>query len=220
MTTLPATIPASESYLPAEAAALEWARAFCRRLRDNPGDPSGTAWTQVSPLAPRAGSMFLRHLIQLMFVHGGANGRLNVCNMARTGVSEAQQVLADVIAEAGSRLMELPTEVIAYNMDYVTNRIPRAEPRGPKPKDRFLRNLSLAMGVWGLVDRFGIASTYRKTRSGRRSARRPASIIMAEAYSIEVGQIGFKAVEAAIAKVPQGAMPTVKGWTTIMWGQN
>jgi hypothetical protein len=205
--------------IPAEAAALEWARGFFRRLRDSDGnpDPSAAAWTKISPLAPSAGSMFMRHLIELMLRHGGANGRLNVCAMARAGVLEAQEVLGAVIAGAGSRLMDLPTELIAYNSDLATGRIRRA-PRGPKPKDRFLRNLSLALMVWGLVDRFGVASTYRKTRSGKRSARRPASVIVAEAYSLEVAQIGYKGVEAAIAKVPEGAIPKISGWTTIMWG--
>jgi len=64
-----------------------------------------------------------------------------------------------------------------------------------------------------LIDRFGLPASYKEANSrGRPSSRRPASTIVADAYTAVVAPLSPKRVEA-IHRERRGSMPTVPGWS-------
>jgi hypothetical protein len=71
------------------------------------------------------------------------------------------------------------------------------------------------MGVELLIDRFGLPATAREAHGrGRPSGRRPASVVVADAYTAVMahrGGLSAKRVEA-IHRERRRSMPSVPGW--------
>jgi hypothetical protein len=134
-----------------------------------------------------------------------AQGRLLLVAAARVGSTDAHAVLTTVILEAKSRGTLLPTELEAYAMELVAGLAP-PHLRGPKKKDKMLRDIRIALTVAALIDRFGLDPTSRSAR------RRSACAVVAEALAVVHMGMGVKAVER-IWQAYARAMPTVPRWT-------
>jgi len=69
---------------------------------------------------------------------------------------------------------------------------------GPRRKGKLLRDQFIAMAVELLIVRFGLPATAKEAhgRRGRPSGRRPASVVVAAAYTAVVAPLSAKRVEA------------------------
>jgi hypothetical protein len=204
MTTLPAVTVNSQAY--------ELACAWFRTLRDYRDDTDPLPWLRTSPLTPQTGEEFVRHILQQGAMLNPVN-RLHLIAAARNGSVDAQKVLGDIIIHCHGRGIQMPPDLITYDMEVHAGLIrPYSQP-GPRRKDKLLRNQFIAMGVELLIDRFGLPATAREaTPRGRPSSRRPASAIVADAYTVVVAPLSPKRVEA-IHRERRGSMPTVPGWS-------
>jgi hypothetical protein len=137
-----------------------------------------------------------------------AKGRMWLVELALAGEEEADIILRDAIIEMQSVRVEMPTEIIQYNMMLMQTPRPVGW-AGPKKKNELLRNIAIALVVAAVVDHFGLKPT------GRSEKQRSACSIVAEALASIHMALGFKAVEA-IWRTYGRAMPTVGGWVAAM----
>jgi hypothetical protein len=185
--TLPATTIETE--------ALDFARNWLGRHSGNP-------WSEHPNLSADAGRAFWRHMLWQGVRHPVS--RLQVIAMARAGDVDADAVLRTLMIEMQSRGETLPTELAAFNMEILHGGL--HQPPGPKRKEKILRDLSIALAVAAVCDRFDLSPTRNTASRGKLSARRSACAIVADALNM-----GEKAVEAIWTRLA-GAMPTVPGW--------
>jgi len=207
MTTLPA--------VSVDAQAYEVACTWFREWRDHRNDDAPFAWLRTSPLMAEAGG----HLAHYLLRQGALLDpftRLKLIAAARDGNVDAQQALSSIIIECHGRGIELSPDLITYEMEVHAGLVrPYSQP-GPRRKDKMLRNQIVALGVELLIDRFGLLPTYKEAKSrGRPSGRRPASAIVAAAYTAVMahqGGLSAKRVEEfADAAKAQRAMAR-DGW--------
>jgi hypothetical protein len=175
-------------------AALAFARELIRRLHSG-----GEACSYFEPIQSRA---FVRSFLRLGL--STAKTRMWLVELALAGEEEADIILRDAIIEMQSARVEMPTELIQYNMTLV--RAPRPVGwAGPKRKNEILRNICIAMVVAALVDRFGLKPTGHSVR------QRSACAIVAQALAEIRMALGYEAV-ASIWKMYGRSMPTTHGW--------
>ena len=191
-------VPASA----ASAVEIE-ALAFARRLIASMA-VGGTPWSPASPFSAEASAAFMRSWLRAGAMLSAVN-RMHLVALARTGEPESARVLRELILEAKSRRQELPTEVEAYAMELVSG-IAEQQAPGPKGKNKFLRNMLIALCVGAVVDRFRLPAT------GRSARWRSACSIVAEA----LGEVGINMSPKRVERVWEdywAAAPTQPGWT-------
>jgi hypothetical protein len=202
--------------LPAVQADRE-AYAFACRVLGEFAD-SSSPWSRESALSPQAGRGFARDMLARVVRSPYVNLRLQVIAAARAGDDDAIFVVNHFINDMKSLGVRLPTEFAAYTMDAVAGLI---RPRGPKPKDSFVKNIVIANAVAAVMDRFGIPYSRKlKSRDGRPSSKRSASTIVADALKEVTGggrDLGEKRIERIYEKM-RGGMPPEPGWTRALYG--
>jgi hypothetical protein len=182
--------------LPAKATTEAEAVAFARDWLHGHGE---NPWSDYPNYSADAGRALWRHLLW-QAVRQHPVHRLRIIAMARAGDTDADQVLRTLIIEMQSRGETLPAELAAFTMEVLHGGL--HQPPGPKRKDKILRDVTIAMAVAAVIDRFGL-SPYRNAASARPSA----CAVVAEAQH----RIGEKAVEAIWRRLGR-AMPTIPGW--------
>jgi hypothetical protein len=175
-----------------EAEAIEFARDWLRRHSGNP-------WSDHPTRTADASRAFWRHVLWRAARQHPVY-RLRVIAMARAGDADADEVIRTLIIEMQSRGDPMPAELVAFTMEVLHGGL--HQPPGPKRKDRILRDVTIAMAVAAVIDRFGF-NPYRNTTSGRLSA---CAVVAAADNRSE------KAVETIWRKLGR-AMPTVAGWS-------
>jgi hypothetical protein len=186
-----------------EAEALAFARGYIAQLA-GPGP-----WGNSSPFGAEESRAMTRHLMRV-WCDCSANSRRQLIAIALAGEEDARAVLHTLMIEMKSQHKDLPIELENYNMEVLADGL-RPPPRGPKRKDRFTRNLCIAMTVAAVVDKFGLHPTRNPASRGRPAARRSACSIVAEALEVVHMRLGERAVETVWARLAN-AMPTVPGW--------
>jgi hypothetical protein len=202
---LPATVTNSEAF----AFACEWLEWF----RDN-----ASPWSAESGLTLEAGDGYARNFFRQVVRGPFVNNRLRALAIARGGEADAIDAVNEFINEMRSLGAKLPTEFEAFSMDFHAGLIVAQAPQGPQRKRRWVRNMVIALAVSAVMDQFKIPySRRRKSRSGsgRPSARRSASAIVADAlYDVTGGKIdlGEAAVERIYERMAGGMPAPGTGW--------
>jgi hypothetical protein len=190
MTKLLATLKSTE--------ALDYARRMIARGHST--DASSGSF--FDPVQSRE---FVRSFISIMMLT--AEGRLGLIDLARVGEEDAQAILRTAILEFASRGERLPTELAAYNMEFIAGRVPPpVGVGGPDKRDRLLRDISIAVTVEAVCDRFGLKPYGRSARS------RSSCSVVAEALGVINRRMSPEGVKT-IHKRYRRAMPTKPGWT-------
>jgi hypothetical protein len=187
MPKLPATFAEAEASL-LKTEALAYAREFVRMICDEQivsyfGLP--LFWFE-KPDSQRLVRQFMKEMAQT------PQGMMDLCNLARTGWSLADEAARELIQDHSHRREDMPPTLAAYNMEIVDPR--RAYRRLPSPKksDNFLRDMAIVAGVGDVCARFGLKPT--RQRASRRD-RLSGCSIFAEALTLErVAVIGESAV--------------------------
>src|SRR5262249_47578025 len=145
------------------------ALAFARKLIHR-GAAAGDGGSLFEPMASRT---FVRN-----FMRSGAlfstNTRMAIIHLARAGDDSADAGIRDVILEIRGRGESLPFDLDNYAIELVHGGM-RHGWSGPKRKNELLRNISIALVVAAVCDRFGLQPTGRSVR------RRSGCAIVAEA---------------------------------------
>lgn len=156
---------------PGEVLAKEFARSAIARLK-RPGNPWDEDENAAALLSDGASSTLMRRL----FGHAlhFATGRIGVINLARTGNTEARDVLQEAISEIDSRDLAMPVEFKAYRNEVFVG-IHYRNTGGPKKQDNIVRDICITLLVDDLRKHFGIKPF------GRSRHRRSGCAITAEA---------------------------------------
>jgi hypothetical protein len=165
-----------------------------------------TPWSTAPGLSAEASRAFAREQMR-MAARTSTYTRMLIIAMAREGDEDAGLVLRDLILEMRARRQELPVDLENYNMEVLHGAMGH-QPPGPKRKNKMLRNISIAMTIAAVVDRFpGLDPT------GNSRHRRSACAIVAEALTEAGRGMGQKAVEE-VWRSYGAAMPTAPGWAS------
>jgi hypothetical protein len=167
-----------------DAAAMQFARSEIVRLKQ-PGNP----WEEngASLLTAEASSVIVRRL----FGHAlhFARGRMGVIELARTGNTDAQEVLREVMIEIDSQNLPMHLELKAYRNEVFAGIHHNKKP-GPKQQDNIVRDICVMLLVADLRKLFGVKPTLRSRR------RRSGCAIVAEALGEANKQKGEEAVRS------------------------
>jgi hypothetical protein len=165
-------------------AAMQFARGEIVRLKQ-PGSP----WDESG--APLLSAESNSALMRRLFGHAlhTAAGRFGVIELARTGNTDAQEVLRRTISEIDSRGLTMPDELKTYrNEVFAGTRY--SKNTGRKKQDNIVRDLCIMLVVADLRKLFGIKPTLRSRR------RRSGCAIVAEALDEAKMQRGEEAVRS------------------------
>jgi hypothetical protein len=178
------------------------ALAYARRLikRGHRTDESSGSFFE-SPQSRE----FVRDFISIMMMT--PDGRLRLVELARIGEEDAQEILRVALLEFKSRGEPLPPEFAGYDMELTAGMVPPPVGiDGPDKRDRLLRDISIAMTVAAVCDRFGLKMFGRSVRT------RSGCSVVGEALDVINRRMSTAAVEL-IVKRYRRAMPTKHGWT-------
>ncbi len=141
-------------------------------------------------------------------MENSAFARLQVIELARSGVDEASDALHQVVVEARSRHVELPLEIEGYEHEVRGSPLRSlAEKSGPKSIDHMMRDLVWSLVVAGVCDRYGLSPLQRSVRtiSG-------CGVVAEAAFGVNDGR-SYAAVARAWKRFGR-AMPTLPGWAS------
>jgi hypothetical protein len=139
---------------------------------------------------------------------GDVRSRMQLIMAARLGLRDAITALERIRLEYKTQHQQMPTELLAYDMDVQQFGLPAQWP-APKRATRMLRDLVIMHTAMAVVDKYGLARTKRSPT--RRSA---CEIVSMALESVGISR-GHKAVEKIVERY-RGAWPTVPGWTASM----
>jgi hypothetical protein len=179
--------------------ALEFARDLIVRLHRR-HDDSGSLFEAAES------QRFVRNFMRLGLEW--ATGRMWLVEMALAGEEDAKIILQETILELQSRRLEMPTELLTYNMQLVRGVRP-AGLAGPKKKNELMRNICICVVAAAVCDRFGLKPT------GRSARRRSACAVVGDALQVIGMRMSAKAVEAIWRRYGR-AMPSARGWAAAM----
>jgi hypothetical protein len=162
-------LPAASN--PGETLAKGFARSEIARLK-RPGNPWDEDKNGAALLTAEANSALMRRL----FGHAmhSAIGRMGVIDLARTGNTDARDVLREAISEIDSRDLAMPVELKAYRNEVFVG-IHYRNTGGPKKQDNIVRDICITILVDDLRKHFGIKPFVRSRH------RRSGCAIAAEA---------------------------------------
>jgi hypothetical protein len=158
-------------------------------------------WSEASAMTAEGSQAMMRHLMQVAM--RDTVNRMHVIAAAKAGDEGAIEVLASLLIELKSRRVEMPTELLEYDMWQTLHRSHRRPAR--KKKNYVLRDLCIAMTVAAIVDRF---PTIRPT--GRSARNRSACQLVGEALNPSMNYSAVKAIWQRYGHV----MPTIAGWAS------
>ena len=188
-----------------EADALMFARGWIA------GFARGNPWSGDSALSADASRALLRHMAQSALQFTPI--RMHIIEAAKaTGDPDAIEVLRALLLECKAKRVDMPSDLIAYDMHVTAHGEPHHQRPGRKKKNAVLRDLCICQTVAAVCDRYG---AHGITATGR-SPRRPPSgcAIVAEALRLEAHlNIDYDAVKKIWGHYGR-AMPTVAGWAS------
>ncbi|WP_420564159.1 hypothetical protein [Thalassobaculum sp.] len=126
---------------------------------------------------------------------------MDVVDLARDGVSVADEALRELMLEYSNRGEVMPTYLSAYNMELLAGR-PPGRP-GRKKADFFLRDIAIFLAVLLVSERFGLTPTGRNLS---------ACSIVANAFNGsdavgDYGSISYKDIEGIWSRYKKIAAP-------------
>jgi hypothetical protein len=188
MTKLLATIQSTE------------ALAYTRRLIERGhGDDKGSFFE-----APHSRE-FVKGLFRVMMLT--ADGRTSLLTFARAGEGYSQAIVAEAIAESRSRGVAPPAEFVGYEIELIQGKTPQpVSGPGPDKRNDILRDISIAVTVAAVCDRYGLRPT------GRSARKRSGCATVASALGVIDKRMSTDAIERIWKRHKRG-MPTVPGWT-------
>lgn len=179
----------------------------------------GNPWSADPALSAKASEALVGDLAQtasqmtVQLASQSALARMQIVAAAKAGDPDAIAVLRTLLLECKSKRIEMPTELLEFDMWLTAHGAHHHRHRpGPKKKNYLLRDLCIAMTVAAVVDRYGHHGITATGRSPRRP--RSACAIVAEALRLEAHlNIDYDAVKTIWSHYGQ-AMRTVAGWAS------
>ena len=81
--------------------------------------------------------------------------RMHIIEAAKAGDPDAIEVLRALLLECKAKRVDMPSDLIGYDMHVTAHGERRHQRPGPKKKSYILRDICIAMTVAALVDRYG-----------------------------------------------------------------
>jgi|RhiMethySRZTD1v2_1073278.scaffolds.fasta_scaffold361195_2 hypothetical protein len=152
-------------------------------------------WSEHPAMSPDASHAVFRHILQLALQYTPT--RMDIIARAKAGDLDAIEMLRALLLECKAKRLDMPSDLIEYDMHVTRQGQPHHSRPGRKKKSYLLRDLCINMTVAAVVDRYMLDPT------GRSPRHKSACAIVAEALGMDYD---------AVRKIWQHYGRNVAGW--------